>query len=162
MESQHFPFLVLILLCAYPTYVHNSLDESYFFKKNEFINLFITFVPSFKGTVFSFMTPERPAGQRITDGWLCWCTLIRQPPTHSRDAYRPLRGCLTAGEMALARTTPPRILYISFHWLVTEMPMFHNHFSFWGSLLIFWDKRSIIMVFSRLQENGKKNVFIIQ
>lgn len=54
------------------------------------------------------------------------CTNKTATHTESGGAYRPLRGCLTAGEVALAGQISLRLhthtLYVSFYYLLTEMP----------------------------------------
>lgn len=68
------------------------------------------------------------------------CTNKTATHTESRDAYHPLRGCLTGGEVAVAGHVPLRVTYIlhvSFYSLLTEIPKLYFSFIYQGNILLF-------------------------
>lgn len=96
-----------------PEYTHATTKKKQ--KKNLFTNLVSTFVPQSEGSflIFYGAWEASPGRGSLRGRWLSvlcqWNgggALIRQT-TESRDAYRPLRGCLTAG--VAAGHVPPRL-----------------------------------------------------
>lgn len=73
--------------------------------------------------------------------WVKWLRCTNKTATHtdSRDAYHPLRGCLTAGEVALAGHVPPRLhTYCTYLFTasLTETPKLCYSFICQGNLLL--------------------------
>lgn len=155
------------------------MKSKLFIFKNDSFNLVSTFIPGFKGTLgFFYDTWETELGRGSQSGrwlallraWLKWlrCTNKTTTLTDSREAYHPLRGCLTAGEGCVCRAYPTEVTHI----LCVSFPLYHliaeihslTTLSIWIIHLIWFliAKESLTKVPSKLLENGKQNVSINQ
>lgn len=86
------------------------------------------------------------------------CTNKTATHTDSRDAYRPLRGCLTAGEVALAGHIPQR-LHTYCTYLFTVLSMKKQVFSYQANTLLFGllqTKGALSRFFQGCEKMGRK------
>lgn len=129
------------------------------------------FAPIFKGTLLFYGTWETCLGRGSQHGrwllvlhaWVKWLRCTNKTATHtdSMDAYRPLRGCLTAGEVVAAGHIPLRLhTYCTYLFTVSslnEMPKLC--FYIW-SFLVWYGQRALVKVSQGCEKMGRENAFI--